>query len=329
MGEGGSLMAESRQAKSVKLIGADKLGTWLGALLTDSKVWAPVKVDDQTLFREMSAGDEERLDLDAVRTVNSPKGALLPQTEPLMSYSAKKDAESGEITLAVEPAPEPEPVVLFGVRPCDAAAFELLDKVFLTGEFTDDHYKARREKSAIVAVACPAPDRACFCTSFGLTPGASRGADVVLYGSSGPGPDREGDSYYAVAFTERGEQLLAGGAARAAGMTAAAEDEHDRLDEIISAFTGQTVPLGERLGEVDVVDRLDGLFDSPYWGRVAARCLGCGACTFVCPTCYCFGVADCGGLGEGVRRPQSPAGEGESHEAKVHAQAQLLPPPLR
>jgi len=84
MGEGGSVMAESRQVRTVKLVKAANISAWAGALLADHGVWAPVRAGGQTLFRRLAAGDEDKLDLETLRTVNSPKGALLPQTEPLM-----------------------------------------------------------------------------------------------------------------------------------------------------------------------------------------------------------------------------------------------------
>ncbi|HCJ10292.1 MAG TPA: hypothetical protein DHW14_03910 [Clostridiales bacterium] len=302
MGEGGKGMAPGPVPRTTKLVEASGLDGWLRAVAREARVWAPVRVDGRPpLFREFRTGEGDRLDLEAVRTVNSPKGALLPQTEPLMTYAMTKDAESGRPSLDLERAAPGGPVVVFGARPCDAAAFELLDKVFLTGDFVDDHYQARRVKTTVVAVACPRPDEACFCTSFGLSPGGTRGADVVLYGRNGPGVPVETDAYYAVAYTERGEAFLAAPAARAAGVADVPEDEGRRLEEVVSAFRGLGTPLGDRLGRIDVAARLDGLFDHPYWEKVSARCLSCGACTFICPTCYCFGVADCGALGKGVR----------------------------
>jgi len=291
-------MATSPVPNSTRLVSRSDLGAWLRALAGERAVLAPVAVGGKTMFRELEAGQEDVVDLETVRTVDSPKGALLPQTEPLLTYAAGK-GEDGAATLKVAPAPSSRPAVLFGVRPCDAAALELLDKVFLTGDFVDEQYRARREATTVVAVACPAPARTCFCTSFGLSPGSERGADIVLYGRSGPERKSEPEAYYAVAYTERGEALLAGSPASAVTEVPAGED--GRLEETILAFRSLSTPLGERLGRVDVAPRLDGLFEHPVWEKLAAPCLGCGTCTFVCPTCYCFGVADCGAGGKGVR----------------------------
>ncbi len=293
-------MARNPVPKATRLVARDSLGAWLRALATDSRVMAPVTVDGKPLFREITAGEPAELNLEAVHTVNSPKAGVLPQTEPLLTYRRGKD-ENGSATLAVEPVDAGRPTVLFGVRPCDAAAIELLDQVFLTGGFVDDQYRSRREKTTVVAVACPAPAKSCFCTSFGLAPGSARGADVVLYGKSGPGPKVEDDAYYAVAYTDRGANLLVAAAAEAAGLADLPAAEGGNLEKVVADFQGLSTPLGEKLGKVDVAAKLDGLFESPYWEKVAARCLACGTCTFVCPTCYCFGVADCGAGGDGVR----------------------------
>ena len=295
--------AKSPVPRATGVLPKTKVGQWVTGLLAENTVMAPVRVDGKPLFRELrrpAAGQEPQLDLESVHTVNSPKGAVLPQTEALLDYKYVKTADGGS-SLELHARTLERPIVLFGVRPCDAAALELIDQVFLTGAFIDEQYRERRDKVTVVAVACGAPARSCFCTSFGLDPGSARGADVVLYGRSGPGAAAEPDGYYAVAYTERGEALLSAPAAKAAGVTDLSAAEGAKVEEVIAAFRAQTTPLGERLGKVDVAEKLDGLFESPYWEKVAGRCLGCGTCTFVCPTCYCFGVTDCGAGGQGVR----------------------------
>ena len=293
-------MAQSPVPKATRLVKKAGLGAWLTALAADNNVMAPVTVDGKPLFRWIGAGEVGQLDLAAAHTVNSPKGGVMPQTEPMLAYSLTMDGSGGQ-TLDIKPAAEDRPVVLFGVRPCDAAAIDLVDKVYLTGEFTDEQYKARRDRTTVVAIACAVPTKACFCTSFDLNPGAARGADVVLYGRSGPGSVAEGDAYYAIAYTERGEAFLGGAAAKAAGVSDLPAGEGDMLGKIVAAFRGLATPLGGKLGKVDVADKLESLFESAYWEKVSSRCLSCATCTFVCPTCYCFGVADTGAGGQGVR----------------------------
>ncbi len=293
-------MASSPVPKATKVVQKAGIGAWVQALAEGGKVQAPVMVDGKPLFRELAPGQEKDLDLAAAHTVNSPKGGVLPQTEPLFTFKASK-GEDGSAAMATSPVAAGPNTVLFGVRPCDAAAIELLDKVFLTGDFVDEQYKERRDKVTIVAVACPAPAKSCFCTSFGLDPGSARGADVVLYGKSGPGPKGEADGYYAVAYTDKGAALLDSPAAKAAGVADLPAADGQKLESAVAAFHGVKTPLGEKLGKVDVAAKLDKLFDNPYWAKVAARCLSCGTCTFVCPTCYCFGVTDAAVGGGGVR----------------------------
>lgn len=301
MGEGGTAMVKSPVPIAMKLVRADRLGAWLGALRSGNRVLAPVADAGRSLFRELGADEASQLDLASVRTVNSPKDGVLPQTDRLLTYSAAQDPETGHKSMVVTPAEPPRPTVLFGVRPCDAAAIELLDRVFLTGDFVDDQYCARRRDTTVVAVACPRPDQACFCTSFDLSPGSAVGADIVLYGRSGPGREVEPDAYFAVAYTDRGLALLEEPAGAAAGLAPVEGADGQRLEEAVAAFQTLSTPLGDRLGKVDVTAKLDGLFESDYWAKAAARCLSCGICTFTCPTCYCFGVADCGNQACGTR----------------------------
>ncbi|RJQ05207.1 MAG: hypothetical protein C4551_09820 [Bacillota bacterium] len=303
MGGGGSAMASIPVPKATKLVPRTGLGAWIRALTAGSTVMAPVKDEGKSLFRELEPGEEDLIDLHTVHTVNSPKGAILPQTEALLTYQSTTDGEGGK-SLRLEPTAGPRPVILFGVRPCDAAAVELFNNVFLTGDFVDDHYKSRRDGLTVVAVACRQPAKACFCTAFDLSPGGERGADVVLYDRSGPGrgtPDAGSGAFYAVAYTDKGEALLESSEAAAAGVAPVPAGEGQDLGRVVAAYRGLETPLGAKLGRVDVASKLDNLFESPYWEKVAARCISCGTCTFVCPTCYCFGVADCGAGGGGVR----------------------------
>ena len=180
-------------------------------------------------------------------------------------------------------------VVLFGLRPCDVAALEYLDKIFLDEAYLDPYYKDRRANTTIIALACNEPGLACFCTSVGGGPGASAGSDAIVFDL--------GDVLLFEAVTDKGDAFLA---------------QHEKLLSAPSlandAAKEKTVSDAEaKLKPVNtdgLADNLSGLFDAPIWEAIGERCVGCGACTYLCPTCHCFGLYD-EKSGTSVRRIRS------------------------
>ena len=168
---------------------------------------------------------------------------------------------------------------------CDIRAFKVLDKVFLADP-VDTYYAARREHGILVAIACSDPEDSCFCTTFGIDP-AQPEADVVLW--------KKGDEYYAKSYTEKGEKLMAGWETSAAG-----EGDVDDVKAEIKAKIDSKPFAHLNLTGIDG-DHLNELFNSPKWERLSMPCLGCGTCTFVCPTCQCYDIRDYD-TGHGVQR---------------------------
>jgi len=210
----------------------------------------------------------------------SPKGYLLPQTEDVMRW------RGGTGNLAIEEPEAGPPAVLLGIRPCDAAAFELLDEVLIGGPFVDQTYRRRRERTVLITMACTKPGPACACDAFGLSPG-HRSGDVVVYPSGG--------RLLVLANSPKGEEIL--GALQAeGGPGGAVPADPGWAGEVVAAACSTPTPLGERILVQGLLDNPQGiagaLFASKAWDRLAPRCLSCGACTYVCPTCYCFAVND-------------------------------------
>ena len=191
--------------------------------------------------------------------------------------------------------PESEPaqkLALIGVRACELRAIAIQDRVFLGGGHRDPGYAARREGAFIVAVNCGQAAQTCFCVSMDAGPRATSGFDLALTELVA---DRE---FLVETGTERGAEIVGeiGCPSASAGQTAAAE----AISERTAAAMGRAMP------ELDLRDLLSDNLDHPRWDDVAARCLSCGNCTMVCPTCFCFSVEDVSGLaGENPERHRS------------------------
>jgi len=242
------------------------LGKLLVAVSETAQCAGPV-ADRVGVKLEMLSADSA-LELAYDNFALSPKLWFFPRSEVIASGTG----DALETTLL----PEGE-TVLFGLRPCDAAALELLDKIFLDEAYLDPYYKNRRQNTTVVALACNEPDAACFCTSVGGGPGAGAGADVIAFDL--------GDALLFEALTDKGKALLT---------------QHEKLlnaptGDDDAAKTKVIADAGAKLKPVKtdgLADKLSGLFDAPVWEVIGERCVGCGTCTYLCPTCHCFGIYD-------------------------------------
>jgi ferredoxin len=187
---------------------------------------------------------------------------------------------NGDGALAVEQESlDDRPLALVGVRSCELHAIAIQDRVFIDGRFVDRDYAARRDGAFVVAVNCFEPGGTCFCVSMGTGPRAEAGYDLALT------EILEGEHRLLVeAGTERGADLLheLPGVPAAESDVAAAERAVDRA-------AGQ---MGRQMEAGDLRDLLAENLEHPRWDDVAERCLSCGNCTMVCPTCFCSAVED-------------------------------------
>lgn len=175
------------------------------------------------------------------------------------------------------PSTDPPPRYAFlGVRACELHAIAILDRVMTGGPYLDPIYAARREAVLLIAVQCAVAGGTCFCASLGTGPKAPPGADLVL--------TELPDAFIVEIGTERGAALMA----EIPG--APATDADQAAVEAVLAKTART--MGRRLDTADLPALLYRNLEHPRWEEVAQRCLTCGNCTMVCPTCFCFTVED-------------------------------------
>lgn len=249
---------------------AERLRAWLDAIRqAGACLVAPVREGGLRRFRAVRSPDE--IDLTPGKTRWSPKEFVFPRTEPLFTYALDGDGVS------LEPAPPPAaPQVLFGVRPCDAAGLRRLDAVLLAA---DGLYAARRAQTTVVSAVCVEAAPECFCAAVGGSPAGEEGSDVQV---------AEADGTWLV------RPLTAAGRALTAGL----EGEPPVPEEAWARVRDAARALGARLGRTLLGPagpaRLEAGFGDPAWEALGRRCLGCGLCTYACPSCSCFDVTDTG-----------------------------------
>jgi ferredoxin len=183
--------------------------------------------------------------------------------------------------LSVVPADDtPTRSAFLGVRGCDLAAIAILRRVLTGGTYPDRLFTARTTDLFIVAVNCTEPGGVCFCASMGTGPGVSAGYDLALTERI----DETGHRFLVEVGSDDGARILARVGARAAE---AADIEGGRA--AVSEAAGR---MGRAMPDVDVRAVIRESRESPHWQDVASRCLTCGNCTMVCPTCFCTSTED-------------------------------------
>lgn len=259
----------------------EKIDGLFEAIAAQEKLYIPV--DNSSGKANFSLWQKGARLSDALKTVRSAKDFFFPKTEHLVSYKI----DGKQITVE-DPRKDVEDFVLFGVRACDAKSFSIIDDVYLNMTPVDSYYKNRRDHGTVITLACSEPDKTCFCPVYGID-AANPAGDISAWKADG--------AFHFEANTDKGRKLL------------------DSVKSLLSESDGKAVESAKK----EIAAKLDKLpfahldlskfagkdmlriFNSKIWDSVSEACLGCGTCTYVCPTCMCFDVRDFD-TGSGIRQ---------------------------
>jgi ferredoxin len=253
----------------VKQIDESVLAAWVDALIAKHRVIGIQAKGARFAFGPLTKAAELRLDYDV--SMLPPKKFLQPPTETLMRFTRKDRA--------YEPMVEDAPFVLFGVHPYDVVAIQQMDAVF-SADNPDLHYQTRRQNATIVACDIQTASPNVFASCMG-TAVVQDGFDILL--------TKAGGHYVVDSRTEKGEVLMADlvGASDASEVLLARREQ--LWEEARKLYAKHTLKCRPE----DLPALLaNGAYEHPIWEERAALCFSCGSCTLVCPTCYCFDVAD-------------------------------------
>ena len=253
-------------------IAKEWVGEWLRAMIGEREVIAPAPAHGgDTVFRRVSFPEQVRWDAD--NPLHPPKAVLLPQTDPLAVIT--RDGQG----IRIAPAERSRQRVLFLVRSCDATGISFVTRMQAM-EPADTAFVARAAAAALVTLACTRPCPLGFCICCDAGPFLREGFDVQLTDL--------GDRYLAEVGSEKGKALVS--LAPQHFRSAEPRDmvsRHDLEEAAKRAFGEETCHFASAMRRVST-----GRVAAALWEDVAGRCLECGACNFVCPTCYCFSVKD-------------------------------------
>jgi ferredoxin len=246
----------------------DSLNDFLSALSADYLLWAPIQKDGDTLFEPFV--DCQNTLPDLARQAAIIKHTIFPQTEPLFSFDQNDQIQEPD-------SADMKQNILFGVRPCDARSFSLLDPVF-KGDIPDPYYLARRTSAILIGIACIEPFANCFCTSVGGSPCGQEGLDLLCTDL--------GDQYLVAVLSEKGKELINKTSALFTKASAEDSTQGQELSQTAERNIKRQIDLA------GVADTLSRIFEHPVWKKMTLKCIGCGICTYTCPTCYCFDILD-------------------------------------
>ncbi len=207
-----------------------------------------------------------------LNTVRSAKDLFFPQVEQLVNFKV-----NGKKMEVIENRDVSEPFVVFGIRACDCRSFDILDSVFLSDP-VDTFYQTRRENGLVITMACSRPEETCFCGAFGID-AAEPAGDITCW--------MDDNDLYWRANTAKGEELTESLAMLVDCDDAAVVSMQNKTREIL-----KKLPLNDLDLSTFDSKRLLEYFNADVWSELSESCLGCGTCTFVCPTCQCYDVQD-------------------------------------
>ena len=261
-------------------ISKSKLGELFDAIAAKQTLYIPADREDGAAeYKKYESGMTLTKELNTVR---SAKDFFFPQTENLVDF--KMEGKNIEVKDVRE---ECEDFVVFGVRACDARSFTILDKVFLV-EPVDSFYKNRRDHGTVVTMACTRPAETCFCKTFGIDPTVPEG-DAACFD--------DGENIFFLANNDKGQAFID------SISSMLEEGDATKLSEVQEQARAimEKLPLAKLSTENFGGDKLNEYFNSDKWADLSEACLGCGTCTFVCPTCQCYDIRDFD-TGHGIKR---------------------------
>lgn len=289
-------MGDQQDSFGKALLTVDGLGLLLRELAARGhRVLGPtvrdgaIVYDDIAGTADLPAGWTDRQDAGRYRLERRSDGALFgyavgPQSwkkflhPPMETLWRARKTDAGFEVSAREATSEK--FAFIGVRACEIHAIAIQDRVFLEGPYVDKNYGIRRQDAFIVATNCAVAGGTCFCVSMNTGPRAQSGFDLALTELI----DADRHTFLVEVGSDAGADVLA----HVPHQPASDEDVAD-ADAVI-AHTADN--MGRQLETTGLKELLQGNLTHPQWEKIAERCLSCGNCTMVCPTCFCTTVED-------------------------------------
>lgn len=240
---------------------------FLSELADSAELWVPQKVNDRWRFEPY----------DPQKEITFPESIIHVSAKQLFFSKRRVIARfdtASDWSMTTVAAPDTARIIM-GLHPCDVASIEYIDRVFLNSEHKDTLYEAERNRTVLIGMLCEEMESYCHCTDRGLSPDRTEGMDVVFAKSK--------DGYLFRALTTKGQEIVD---------SALLQDTADVPEKKQWPAGRYAIASAEEFME---------MYDDDIWKELSDICLTCGICTFSCPTCVCFLIADEKHKGKGER----------------------------
>jgi len=255
----------------------ENLLEFLDELKREAEIIAPVQRLGGVTFAEIK--DISEVNFLEGNPLSSVKQFFFPQTDELFPF------RKGVFSLPVEVKRKRR--ILFGIRPCDLAALEFSDRFFSRehGGYEDIYYWSRRRNTILIGINCLEPEESCFCFLCGSGPFAKRGYDLQLTPLE--------NSYLVEVDSAQGEKLVNTYSDFFSTASPGDRRKKEILEEKLEGkFSYEKVEL-EKVTDKLSEDGFSGtVINNEFWEEIGDRCLDCGGCNYICPTCTCFSILD-------------------------------------
>ncbi|MHA1883560.1 MAG: 4Fe-4S dicluster domain-containing protein [Promethearchaeota archaeon] len=240
-------------------------------LASEYNVYAPIKKKGNISFEKVEKAED--IVLDYLNSKIPPKSILFPQTEVLFEYTL--DEKDVEIT---DRQDLDEKILIFGIRPCDAYSFVLFANFFSShGNWKDEIYLKKKENTTLIGIGCNTPRTTCFCTSVGGNPFNKENMDIFLTDL--------GDTYLVEGISDKGKEMVK----KISWLSDATDADVKKSSELAKQAEES---ITATIDSDTIVKNLETNFEHPVWREISESCIGCGSCSYLCPTCTCFDVID-------------------------------------
>lgn len=254
-----------------KILKKDEVEKLYNELASEFNVYAPIKKKGNISFEKIEKAED--IMLDYLNSKIPPKSILFPQTEVLFEYTL--DEKDVEIT---DRQDLDEKILIFGIRPCDAYSFVLFANFFSShGNWKDEIYLKKKENTTLIGIGCNTPRTTCFCTSVGGNPFNRENMDIFLTDL--------GDTYLVEGISDKGKEIL-----KKISWLSDATDADVKKSSELAKHAEEAITA--TIDSDTIVKNLETNFEHPVWREISEACIGCGSCSYLCPTCTCFDVID-------------------------------------
>ncbi|MFW9876649.1 MAG: 4Fe-4S dicluster domain-containing protein [Candidatus Thorarchaeota archaeon] len=254
-----------------KILKKNEIGKLYNELVGEYNFYAPIKQKGNIVFEKIE--NPEDIVLDYLNSKIPPKSILFPQMEVLFEY--KLDEKDVEI---IDRQDLDQKILIFGIRPCDAYSYVLFANFFsFHGNWKDEIYLKKKENTTLIGIGCNTPKTTCFCTSVDGNPFNKENMDVFLTDL--------GEKYLVEGISDKGKALVK----KISWLSNATDKDEQKSKELAKKAEESIVT---KIDAEKIVSNLATCFEHPVWDEISESCIGCGSCSYLCPTCTCFDVID-------------------------------------